>query len=96
MKWKEFKEIENNMKVIYGMKVFKKRITDLGVYLSAYRISEMTGRELDRVTVVPEHVWENPRSPYFMSFELPASELITEEECLKVVDTEKLHPAMTI
>ncbi len=78
------------------MRVYRSRQTSTGLYFDAYHVSEMTGRKLDVITVVPAYVWEKPESPYFMSLELPAKDLIHEEEFQRLAQSGALHPAMTI
>ena len=82
--------------ITHGMRAFRVRQTSSGPYVESYRISEQTGRKLELVTVVPEYVWEQPKSPYFHSFQLPIKELIDEVECESLLQKGALHPAMTI
>ena len=62
------------------MRAYRPRQTTTGLYFDIYRVSEMTGRKLDLITVVPDFVWGKYESPFFTSFQLPAADLIDESE----------------
>lgn len=79
-----------------GMPVYRPRQTSTGLYFESYRVSELTGRKLDLVTVVPSHVWGKHESPFFTSMQLPAKDLIDEKEFQRLASSERIHPAMTV
>ena len=56
----------------------------------------MTGRKLELITVVPEHVWDKPNSPFYNSYQLPAADMIDEQQFEAMKQSNQLHPAMTI
>jgi len=66
--------------ITYGMRVYRLPSTSPAQCFEAFHVSEMTGRTLKLITVVPFHVWGQPKSPYFMSMQIPSEELIDEQE----------------
>ena len=83
------------IEITYGMTVYTKRATSTGDYFECYKVSEMTGRKLSLVTVVPFRYWDKPSSPYCEAYQIPISELISQEE-FESMDKKNCHPAMVI
>ncbi len=64
------------MALEYGMRVLHRREVSGVIRVTAYRVSERNGRITESVTVIPEFVWEKYGSPFFISTQIPISELV--------------------